>query len=74
MKELKKETKIIVGVSITLVLLAIIATVVVLAVKSAKRGTQLLSHEYVWVENKNGKVTMRDGLFVAAVDGGYVLA
>lgn len=73
MKELKKETKIVVGVSITLVLLAIIVTVVILAVKSAQRGTQLLSREFVYVENDDGAVTMRDGLFVAATDGGYVL-
>lgn len=73
MKEIKKETKIIVGISITVVLLAIIATVVVLAVKSVKRGSQLLSHEYVWVDNDDGEVTMLDGLFVAAAEGGYVL-
>ncbi len=73
MKEVKKETKIVIGISITLVLLAIIVTVVVLAVKSAKRGTQLLRTEYAWVENDGGVVTMRDGLFIATVDGGVVL-
>ncbi|MDR2202652.1 MAG: hypothetical protein LBP26_07880 [Clostridiales bacterium] len=74
MRELKKETKLIIGIGLTVVLLAVIAVIVILAVAASRKGTQLLSLSYSWVEtNKDGRVDIYDGRFVAQIDGAYAL-
>ncbi|MCL2061272.1 MAG: hypothetical protein FWH03_01420 [Firmicutes bacterium] len=64
----KRELKIIFGVLLTIATLSIIVAIIVLAVDSAKTGSQLFFNKYDYIEP-----VMRDGVFIAVRDGEYVL-